>query len=218
MSTRFERLSALTGVLAAALWFGGFLVVQGFSNPPSDKATDAQVLTWVQDKTNYILSGSWMFMIGCICFAWFAGALRSRLAAAEGGAGTLSTIAFGGALVGAVGAMGIPAGDFAIAINKNDVSASSAGALHHVGAVFFAFSELFPVLLLVATGILALRARVVPRWWGVVGIVLAVVLLVGPVGWLGVIIGMPVWTLVTSLILAVRPAGIAAPAVAPATA
>jgi hypothetical protein len=218
MSTRFERFSALTGVLAVALWLVGFVIVQGLANPPSDKATDAQVLSWVQDKTNYILTGGWLFMIGCICFVWFAAALRSRLAAAEGGTGMLSTLAFGGALAAALGAFGFPGGDFATAINKNDVSASTAGALHHVGNMFFVVTELSAVLLLVAVGMLAFRTRVLPRWWGVVGIVLAVVLLVGPIGWLGVILGLPVWTLVTSLMLALRRQPAGAASLAPATA
>jgi hypothetical protein len=206
MSTRFERNSALVGVLAVALWVVGFVLAQVVTNPPADNATDAQVLAWVQDKANYLTGGGWLFMIGCICFIWFAGALRSRLAAAEGGHGALATLAFGGALVSAVSAMGLPAGDFAASLNKNDISASTAGALHQLSVVFFVFTELSAVVMLVAVGLVAWRTRVLPRWWGAVGIVLGVVLLVGPIGWLGVIFGLPAWTLGTAALLALRPA------------
>jgi len=218
MSTRFERLSTLTGVLAVALWVAGLVIAQGLSNPPSDSASDAQVLAWVQDKTTYILLGGWLFMIGCACFIWFVGTLRGRLAAAEGGTGSVSTIAFAGGVTAAVFAMGLPGGDFAAAVNKSDISASTAGALHQAGTIFFAVTEISAIVMLAGVGAVALRTRVLPRWWAAVGLVLAIVLLVGPIGWLGVIFGLPAWTLVTALLALRRTRAVDAPATAPAAA
>ena len=205
MSTRFERISALIGLLAVALWVGGFVLAEVVTHPPADNATDAQILAWVQDKADYLTGGAWLFMIGCACFVWFAGALRSRLAAVEGGNGALATLAFGGALVSAVAAMGFPGGDFAASLSKNDISAPVAGALHQVSSVFFPITELSSVVMVVAVGLVAWRTRVFPRWWAGVSLALGVLLLVGPVGWLGVIFGLPVWTLVTASLLARRP-------------
>jgi len=85
MSTRFERVSALTGILTVCLWIVGVVLAQGMTHQPADNATDAQVLTWVKDHSGLITAGSWIYMIGCGCFFWFAGTLRNRLAAAEGG-------------------------------------------------------------------------------------------------------------------------------------
>jgi hypothetical protein len=45
----------------------------------------------------------------------------------------------------------------------------------------------------------------VPKWWGTVGGIVAVVLAIGPIGWAALIFGLPVWTLVTSVLLARTP-------------
>jgi hypothetical protein len=205
MLTRFERISALAAaVLAVALWIVGLVVTQALTTGLSDKATDAQVLAWVHGNKNPILMGSWLFMIGCIAFVWFAGVLRSRLAAAEAGDRTLSTIAFAGAVMAA--AFGIAGqSDIASAINADSVSAATAGTLHRGGDVMFVGSELSIVLLLGAVAVLAFRTAVVPRWWGIVGALIAVVALIGPIGWSALIFGLPVWTLVTAGLLARTP-------------
>ena len=57
---------------------------------------------------------------------------------------------------------------------------------------------------------MAIRTATLPKWWAIVNVVLAVVLVIGPIGWAGLIFGMPLWTLVHH-----RPAG-ARPAAAPA--
>jgi hypothetical protein len=164
------------------------------------------VLAWVQGNKNPILTGSWLFMIGCLAFVWFAGVLRSRLAAAEAGDRTLSTIAFAGAVMAA--AFGIAGqSDIASAINADSVSAATAGTLHRGGDVMFVGAELSIVLLLGAVAVLAFRTAVVPRWWGVAGALVAVVALIGPIGWAALIFGLPVWTLVTAGLLARAPRG-----------
>lgn len=202
MIGRFGRVSALTGVLAVVLWVVGFVLSQGISNPPADNATNAQVLAWIQDKSNVITIGSWLFMLGCGCFVWFAGTLRERLAAAgSGSAAASATIGFAAAVATAVFGMGLPAGDMALAISSKDVSASTAGALHQSGTIFFLIGEISLVAALVGLAVAALQARALPRWWSVVGILLAVVLVIGPIGWLGVIFGLPLWTLLTSGLL-----------------
>ena len=62
MLTRFERLSALiTGPLAVALWIAGLVVGQGLTDKLPGKATDPQVLAWLQDNKNLVIAGSWLF-------------------------------------------------------------------------------------------------------------------------------------------------------------
>ena len=53
-----------------------------------DKATDAQVLAWVQGNKNPIIVGGWLFMLGCIVFILFAGAAAEP---ARGGRGRRRT-------------------------------------------------------------------------------------------------------------------------------
>ncbi len=187
-------------VLAIALWVVGLVVSQGTTDNLSDKATDPQVLAWVQGNKNPLILGSWLFMLGCVAFLWFAGMLRGRLAAAEGGPQTLASVVFGASVATAVLGIATQA-DAASAINAGDISPATAGALHHVGDLFFMGAELSLIAVLVATGVLAFRIGIVPRWWAVFGFVVAVVLVIGPIGWAALIFGTPVWTLGTSLLV-----------------
>jgi hypothetical protein len=207
-------IAALTTV---ALWAAGIVIVEGESSAPGDKATGQQVLAWAQHHTNPILLGSWAFMLGCVCFIWFAAELRSRLAEAEGGHATISTALFGGALGVAILGLTIQGGDVAIALNKSSMPASAAGALYRLTDVFFVGAELVAIVPLAALAVLAFRTAVVPRWWGVVSAVIAVVLAIGPIGWAGLMFGVPLWTLVTSGLIAFgRP--VTAPRFAPVAA
>jgi hypothetical protein len=81
--SRWERLSPLAGVVAVALWLAGLAITKA-PDTSTDK-TDAQILSVYQHHADNILLGSWLFMLGCVFFLWFAGTLRSRMAEAEGG-------------------------------------------------------------------------------------------------------------------------------------
>lgn len=211
MRTFFAALASV------ALWVAGAIIVEGESSQPGDKATGQQVLAWAQHHTNPILLGSWLFMLGCVCFIWVAAELRSRLADAEGGNATVASTLFGGAVGAAVLGILIQAGNVAIAINKSDIQASAAGALHRLSDAFFVGAELVAIVPLAALAVLAFRTRVVPRWWGVVSAVIALVLAIGPIGWAGLMFGVPVWTLVSAGLLTFR-RPVPATRVAPVTA
>ena len=155
----------------------------------------------MQRNTNDLLVGGWVFVLGCVAFVWFAGAVRARLVEAEGGSGMFATLAFAGAVVAAAFGMATPAGDIDAAINKDDISPATAGTLHHLGDAFFVGAELSAIVLLAAVAVLAWRTRVLPRWWGVLGGVVAIVLVIGPIGWAAMIFGLPIWTLGTTALL-----------------
>ena len=204
MNQRGSRIFPLAGVAAVALWIGGFAVSQGMSDSLADSASDQQVLAWVQGNADTILSGGWLFMVGSLVFLAFAGIVYGRLIEA-GASGVVPTLAFGGAVAGAVFGLAIPAADIALAINKDDISASTAGALHTLGDAFFVGAELAAVVFLVATATAALRTGALPRLLAYFGILVGVVLLIGPIGWVGLIFGLPIWTLWTSIALVRRP-------------
>jgi hypothetical protein len=204
MTAQPRRLHALAGVLAVALWLAGLGIYLGTASGPSESASGAEVLAWGQKYTNSIVAGIWIYMIGCLCFVWFAGILRDRIARAEDG-GTFSSIAFAGALATAVFGLCMPAGDLAIGLDKNDISASTAATLHRLTDVFFVGAELSAVLLLAGVAAAVWRTGVLPRWWAIVSLVIAVVLLIGPIGWAALLFGMPVWVLATSVFLLRRP-------------
>jgi hypothetical protein len=95
--------------------------------------------------------------------------------------------------------------DIASAINQDAISAATAGTLHRAGDVMFVGAELSFIVLLVSVAVLAFRTAVVPRSWAVVGLLVAVAAFIGPIGWAALIFGLPVWTLVTAVILARTP-------------
>jgi hypothetical protein len=65
--------------------------------------------------------------------------------------------------------------------------------------VFFICGELTAMLPLGVVALLAWRTRILPRWWAAFSGLLVIVLLIGPIGWIGLIFGLPIWTLGTSL-------------------
>src|SRR5262249_49331510 len=100
------------------------------------------------------------------------------------------------------------------AINKSDISATTAGTLHHLSDLFFVGAELSAILLLSAVAVVSIRTGVLPRWWAILGALLAVVLVIGPIGWAALLFGLPLWTLGTTVLLARGSVVRAAPAVA----
>jgi hypothetical protein len=200
--SKFERQIALvTGPLSVALWIGGLVVAHVVPAKLASHPSDAQVLAWVQGNQNPIILGAFLFMVGCLSFIWFAGMLRARLAVAEGGAQTFSTLVFGGSIAMAV--LGLcTQTDIVTAINSSDVSPAAAGVFHHAGDLFFVGTEVSLFVVLVGVAVLAYRVAVVPRWWGAFGGIVGVVALIGPIGWAALIFGFPVWLLGTTLLLA----------------
>ena len=210
MRQKPERWAAYAGVLAVVLWIVG-LLVQESGNTPGEGAADAEYLTHIQDDSNSILTGGWIFMLGCLAFLVFAIVLRDRLAEAEGGSRLFTNIAFVGAI--AVGAFGllVPGPEIAAAISSDDISASTAAALSTLSDAFFVAAELAAVLLMLGAGAVALRSTLMPKWWAWVSFLLAVVLVIGPIGWAGLIFGLPIWTLVTTYFLMRRETAAARP-------
>jgi hypothetical protein len=195
----------LPAVIAVGLWVAGIVVINAFSDKIPHHPTDAQLLAWVQGNQNPIIMGGWLFMIGCIAFLWFAGLLRPRLAEAEGESHTYTTLAFTGAAVATVFGLMFQAGDLGSAIDHDSITPATAGTLHHVGDMFFVGGELALIPFFVGVAVVAWRTGVLPKWWAAFSILIAVVLLIGPIGWAALIFGTPVWLLGTGLIIGSRP-------------
>jgi hypothetical protein len=203
MNTLERRIAVVAGPLAVALWVAGLLIGNSGSKIPHHP-TDAQLLTWVQGNKNSITVGSFLFMVGCAVFLWFASILRTRLAAAEGENHTFSTLVFGAAVVmSALGAGFNP--DIATALNSSNVSAATAGTVHNLGDLFFIGAEVALFPLLVGAAVVAYRTAVLPKWWASLGALVGVLALIGPIGWIALIFGLPLWTLGTTVFLARKP-------------
>jgi hypothetical protein len=118
----------------------------------------------------------------------------------------LSTLAFASGVAVVIFLLGLPAGDMAGALSNEELEPQAAQALSSLGDVFFIGAELSAAVLLFAVGLLAVRLRVLPVWLGWASFVIALWLLIPPIGWAGLLLGVPLWTLVTSVLLYLRPA------------
>jgi hypothetical protein len=204
MTTLERRLALVAGPLAVAFWAAGLIVGQALPTKIPSHPTDAQLLTWVQGNKNPIILGGFLFAVGCAVFLWFAAMLRSRLAAAEGETHTFSSLVFGAAI--GIAVLGTcMQGDMASALNADSVSAATAGTLHNTGDVFFIGAEVLLFAFLVGAAVVAFRTRALPRWWASVAAFVGVVALIGPIGWLALIFGLPVVVLGTTFFLARKP-------------
>jgi hypothetical protein len=208
----WERLAALSGLIAVALWVIG-VVLEEVSNLPGEDPNE--ILSWFQDESNTILSGAFIFMLGSLFFLIFVGALRVRLVRAESESAFLSAIAFGAGLVVVALTLLIPGPNLAGALAKDDLTPEAAQALTVVDDAFFVGAELAAALLLVATGLAILRYGALPRWVAWISFLFALWLLIPPIGWAGLLVGVPLWTIIVAVLLWMRSGDESAAARAP---
>jgi hypothetical protein len=196
---RWERYAPLTGIAAVVLWILGTYLLEK-DDRPEGKDTAAFV-AWVNENDTAIIVGAITFGFGVLFFLWLLGSLRASLFAAEGGTGRLATIAFAGGVATAISMLFTVLPHAQAAFDKDDISDTSVDALVHMGDAFFGGVELFSIPLLVATALVTLRFGGLPRWFAWVSLVLALILAIPPIGWLGVIVGLPLWVLLLSVLL-----------------
>ncbi|HJQ50236.1 MAG TPA: hypothetical protein VJ838_06975, partial [Gaiellaceae bacterium] len=202
MTDSDNRRWALHGPLAVALWIVGVILIN--RNGPADHATGSQILAWYKADSDKVVVGGWLFMLGCLSFVSFVAGLRVWHAEAVGTASQLPGLALAGAAMAGVMGLLTAGVDLTGGIDKNDIDPTTATTFHHAVDIFFVGAELAAILPVAAVALMAWRTRVMPRWWAAFGGLVAVVLIVGPIGWIGLIFGLPLWTLGTSLFVLLR--------------
>ena len=200
MLRRLERFAPLTGVLAVVLWVIALILL--FDSAPGDKAPGAEIAAWFDQETTRILLSMLLFGLGTSAFIWFLASLSARLRAAEGN-GRLPSIVLAAGTGGAVIFTLVPAvfSAGALAYDNLDrtVSPQAAEALWILSDGFFFAAEMVAVAFVGAAAVSMLRTRAFPLWYGIVTGIIAVVLIIAPIGWAAMIFGIPIWTLVTSV-------------------
>jgi hypothetical protein len=217
MLVRFERWMPLTGVVAVVLWIVGVFVLESAS--PDGDASAFEILAYFDDDSTSIFAGSFLFALGTVFFVFFLGSLRAAFLAAEGQPGRLTAVAFAGGVGKAVFDMGVIGGTAAGAIaadESDDLTPQAAQSLFFVDDAFFIGAEFMAVVFMAASGAVILTSRVLPVWLGWLALVIALGLLVVPIGWAFLLFGVPLWVLLASVILFLRSSGL--PATATATA
>lgn len=200
------RLAALAGLASALL----FLVGTAILNVPS-KASDRELVHWWSSSSHQLdaLVSMITFTLAGLFFLVFLAHLRTRLLAAEGGAGTLTTIVFSGGLlfVATLFAAATARGVISYAVKSPAAgeplpSADLLRYLPQLSYVVLGFCGLLSAALAIAvTSLLAFRTSVFGRllaWLGLacaVGLIVANVILIG----IGAIPAMLLWTVAMSV-------------------
>ena len=200
----WERRAALGGLGFVVLAIAGNALM---GSTPALHGEAAVVAEFYEGEPTRISIGMSLSLISLFFLAFFLGVLRRVLAAAEGPDGWLTPVAWGGGMA----ALALLAAGFAL----NAVGALRARADEPVSpeaaAVFYDGSmaltglaaTLAMAVLLAATAAVSLRAGALPRWFGVLSAVLALLGVVTPVSFLLFLL-FPLWVLVASVLLARR--------------
>ncbi len=200
---RWDRLDSVSGIIAVVLWVVGAMIL--FSDEPESGASPEEIAAHFADNDGKLLIGAFLFMLGAASFLWFVGTLRAAIASREGGVGRLAGIVFAGGVATGSMLFGMVAPTAAAALQaQNDDRAASpqaADALANLGDGFFVAAEVAAIILVLATALAVLGTGVLPRWMAWVSLLLAVWLVIAPIGWLGLLFGFPLWTLLVSVLL-----------------
>jgi hypothetical protein len=204
--TRWERHAPLTGIAAVILWVVGIVIVQGPGHLGniSDHAP-ADILSRYTAHHMAIQWGAWLVMLGSVAFLWFMGSVRARLYHSEGGVGRVASIAaFGGVATG-LSVLLVHAPSFAAAGTSKNLTPDAAKALNLMDDVFFYAAEFSVAVLFLATALAVFRWRAFPAWLGWVSLVFGVLVVIPPVGWAVLAVGLPLWTLFVAWLIYSRP-------------
>jgi len=203
---RADRLGPAMGILAVILWVVGSIIL--FQDEPGGDASPQELAAHFADNDGRLLFGAFLFMLGVASFLWFVGTLRAELAHAENGVARLAGIVQAGGVATATMLFGLAAPTAAGALQAQNEdrgpSPAAADALSALGDGFFIGAEVAAIVLVAATALAVLRTGVFPRWVAWVSLVLAVWLVIGPIGWIALLIGVPLWTLLVSALLLTR--------------
>jgi hypothetical protein len=194
-----ERLAPLTGVVFFGLIVTLFILS---GNQPGVKDSTAKIVNFWHDHKTKEQVAAVLGALAVVFFIWFAGSLRAALRAAEGDRGRLSAVAFGGAIVFAVGGAVASMIQFTVADAVNHVPGTVTQSLSALNNDDFLPFVAGSATLLLAAAVVTLRHGGLPRWLAWIGIVIAIANFT-PLGFIG-FMGFLIWVLIVSITLYLR--------------
>ena len=98
MARQLERWAPLGGIVFVVLMLVGASFV---TDVPEADASASEITAYLADSDNHVrnIIGAYMWVVGALAFLWFLARLRADLRRAEGGPGTVSSLAFGAGVV-----------------------------------------------------------------------------------------------------------------------
>lgn len=186
----------LTGALFAILFIAAFVV--GGETPGADDPIE-EVVAFYADNESSVFLNSVLGALGAVAFLFFVGHIRSVLRAAEGGPGTLSSVAAGGGIVAATGMLIFAGLGVSLTESTDNLEPAVIQALNVLNQNFF-----FPlaggiVTFLLASGIVGIRRGGLPSWLAWSAIIIAIAGFT-PLGFFAFLASI-LWVLVASILL-----------------
>jgi hypothetical protein len=200
---RWARYAPLTGIAAVVLFVAGGIVSDS-ADSPDESAPAAAYLAYFENERSTIYASTLMLMVGVVFLLWFAGALRSRLAAAEGGDHRLASTAFAGAIgVGVLLLASLGPGVAGAFTTEEDVrlTPDAAQALYVVGDGFFFAAWYAAAVLLLASAVAILRTGAMAGWLGWASLAMGVLVALPWIGWAVFIFLLPLWIVAVAVML-----------------
>jgi hypothetical protein len=203
----FERGAPISGIVFVVLMVVGSMLV---GDVPAPDAPAREIATYLSDSGTHTrnIVGAYLWVIGALAFLGFLVRLRNDIRKAEGGAGSLSTLAFGAgvafAAVWMVSAAAYAALPYAIELRDAPIiDLELVRVLPATGRLALLLGGGFSAIVVILAAVGAIfRTGVFPRWLAWLGIVASIVLLFDVV----YVTIFPFWTwvLVASIVMLTR--------------
>jgi len=195
MNNSNVRWLPLTGILSIVLIIAGVL----FGEPPDASNPPQEIVDFYVDNATKLQVGTIVFAIAAILFVVFGAYLRTVLDRGEGSTGILSTVAFAGAVIFAVG-VGIDGMIlFGITEATDNLEPTQIQTLQALWD-----NDWMPLLLgvtmfVLACGLSIILHKSMPVWVGWLALLIGIVGLT-PVGWIA-FMATGIWVLIVGVML-----------------
>jgi hypothetical protein len=201
-SSTWSRWAPISGIAFVALYIFATFAAK---TPDSSDPADVIAAYYPDSKSHrvWMIVAAYVLIAAAMLFLWFLSGLRSRLRAAEGDDGTLSTLAFAAGVVfvvlvsiGGLALASVPA-SMSFAENHVAVGADTIEILMSLGyGAILVGGMLSAAVMIFTISVLTLRTAALPRWSAWVGFLAAIALLFAVI-WIPQI-ALLIWTLCVS--------------------
>jgi hypothetical protein len=195
MNSSASRWLPLTGILTVLIITGGILL----GEPPDASNPPQEIVDWYVDNKDTLQYGTIAFVVALILFVTFASYLRSVLDRGEGSTGISSLIAFGGAVVFAVGGAIDATIQFAITEAVDHLEPTQIQTLQALWDNDWVPLQLGITMFILASGLSIVRHKSLPVWLGWIAVIVGVAGLT-PVGFVA-FLATGAWIIVVGVML-----------------
>jgi hypothetical protein len=199
-----RRLAPLSGALAAVLWFGSLVVLEAGGNPADPDSAEEIAEHFRDDRTAILVAGT-LHVLGGFFFLWFLAVLGTTLATLDASLSWLRRAVLVGGTAAAALMLALTGPQTTGATTDEElVGPESSVAFWRLSHAFFVGAEYAFAAFVLALSLVALARAVVPPWLGWSGLVIALLLLIVPLGWIALLFLLPLWLIAVSVVLFVR--------------